>query len=193
MAYTERFDEALTWASELHRDQTRNGKKDVPYITHLLGVASLVGTNGGDEDQVIAALLHDAIEDCVGDVPDIEEQIEERFGARVLHIVDGCTDAYEHPKPPSMERKKNYLAHLRGLPDDSPIYLVSLAHKVRNVRAIVADLQKVGEQLWERFNVTRDESIWYYSSLADIFRKKQPGHLANELQSLVRAMSDGVT
>ena len=192
MAYTERFDEALTWASELHRQQTRNGK-DVPYITHLLGVASLVGANGGDEDQVIAALLHDAIEDCVGDVPDIVEQIEDRFGAHVLHIVDGCTDAYEDPKPPSMERKKNYLAHLRELPDDSPIYLVSLADKVHNARAIVADLHKVGEELWERFNVTRDESIWYYSSLADIFREKQPGYLADELQSLVGVMSDGAT
>ena len=193
MTYTERFDEALTWASELHRQQTRNGKDDVPYITHLLGVASLVGANGGDEDQVIAALLHDAIEDCVGDVPDIVDQIEDRFGARVLHIVDGCTDAYEDPKPPSMERKKHYLDHLRELPDDSPIYLVSLGDKVHNARAIVADLHKVGEQLWERFNVTRDESIWYYSSLADIFSEKQPGDLADELQSLVGVMSDGVT
>ena len=174
MTYTERFDEALTWASELHRQQTRNGKDDVPYITHLLGVASLVGANGGDEDQVIAALLHDAIEDCVGDVPDIVDQIEDRFGARVLQIVDGCTDAYEDPKPPSMERKKYYLDHLRELPDDSPIYLVSLGDKVHNARAIVADLHKVGEQLWERFNVTRDESIWYYSSLAEIFSEKQP-------------------
>ena len=187
MTYTERFDEALTWASELHRQQSRK-EKDVPYITHLLGVASLVGAHGGDEDQVIAALLHDAIEDCIGDVPDIEEQIENRFGDRVLHIVDGCTDAYEEPKPEFYERKENYLKNLRALPDDSPIYLVSLGDKVHNARAIVADLQKVGDKLWRRFKGKREGSIWYYSSLADIFAAKEPGYLADELASAVAVM-----
>ena len=196
MAYTERFDEALTFASKLHRTQTRKGK-DVPYITHLLAVASLVGTNGGDEDQVIAALLHDAIEDCVADVPDVAHRIEERFGSRVLHIVESCSDTLEPKKDDQDEedwkvRKQTYLIHLRELPDDSPVLLVSLADKVHNARSIVADLHKVGDELWERFNAGRTDSLWYYSSLAEIFAEKHPGYLATGLQSLVESMKESV-
>ncbi len=188
MTYTKRFDEALAMASELHRHQMRKGK-DVPYITHLLGVASLVGANGGDEDQVIAGLLHDAIEDCVDEVPDVAARIERRFGSRVLSIVDGCTDAYEMPKPPWKERKIAYLAHLRELPDDSAIYLVSLADKVHNARAIVADLGRVGDALWDRFNAGRRGSLWYYDALAEIFADQHPGYLADELSACVRKMN----
>lgn len=187
MTYSTRFDEALSWAAELHRHQLRKGK-DVPYINHLLGVASLVGANGGDEDQVIAALLHDAIEDCVAEVPDIADQIEARFGPDVLHIVEGCTDAYEDPKPAWKERKQAYLKHLRELPDDSPVLLVSLADKVHNARAIVADLHQVGDQLWDRFNGKYEGSLWYYNTLATIFDEKLPSYLSGELRSLVEVM-----
>ena len=188
-AYSTRFDDAFTWASELHRKQTRKGK-EVPYINHLMAVAALVGSNGGDEDQVIAALLHDSIEDCVGEVPDIVEQIRERFGARVLEIVEGCTDAYSDPKPEWRVRKETYLAHLRETPEDSPILLVSLADKVHNARAIVRDFLEIGDQLWGRFNGKRDGTIWYYSTLAEIFGEKKPGYLATELRSMVSVMKE---
>lgn len=189
MTYSTRFSKALSWASELHRHQLRKGK-DVPYINHLMGVASLVGANGGDEDQVIAALLHDAIEDCVGEVSDVADQVEARFGPGVLHIVEGCTDAYEDPKPDWEVRKKAYLKHLRELPDDSPILLVSLADKVHNARAIVADLHRVGDELWERFKGKHRGSIWYYDSLATIFAEKLPCYLSEELRSLVEKMKE---
>lgn len=185
--YSKRFDQALVWASELHRDQTRKDK-DVPYINHLMAVASLVGTHGGDEDQVIAALLHDAIEDCVGDVPDVAEQLEERFGPRVSRIVDGCTDAYTEPKPDWNQRKQNYIDHLRNCPEDAPVLLVALSDKVHNARSIVRDFQQVGDELWDRFNATREQTIWYYETLADVFGRKIPGPLADELARLVDQM-----
>ncbi len=188
--YSKRFDEALVWASELHRRQTRKGK-DVPYINHLMAVAAIIGTHGGDEDQVIAGLLHDAIEDCVGAVPGIVDQIRARFGDRVLAIVEGCTDSYEERKSDWRPRKEAYIANLRSLPDDSPILLVSLADKVHNARSIVRDLDKVGQELWERFTATREESLWYYGSLAEIFGAKRPGYLARELEGLVRQMREG--
>src|SRR5690554_4624112 len=185
--YSERFDDALRCASHWHRTQTRKGKK-TPYINHLMAVAALVGSNGGSEDQVIGALLHDAIEDCVGEVPDIGEQILRRFGSDVLYIVEGCTDAYEDPKPPWQPRKEAYLAHLRELADDSPILLVSLADKVHNAASIVRDLRAVGDGLWERFSATKEQSLWYYRSLAEIFSAKAPGYLSEELGRLVGEM-----
>jgi (p)ppGpp synthase/HD superfamily hydrolase len=186
--YSERFEEALVWAARLHREQTRKGK-DVPYIHHLMAVASLVGSHGGDEDQVIAGLLHDAIEDCVGEVPDVAEQIGERFGERVREIVEGCTDAATDPKPPWRERKEAYLAHLRELDEGAPVLLVSLSDKVHNARSIVADLWEVGEVLWDRFNAGREGSLWYYGELAEIFGEKQPGYLSRELKALVEQMT----
>lgn len=187
MTYSQRFDEALTWANELHRDQKRKGK-DVPYINHLMAVASLVGSNGGDEDQVIGALLHDAIEDCIGEVDDIQDQIRDKFGERVLEIVDGCTDAYEDPKPDWPERKQAYLEHLRELSDDSPVLLVSLSDKVHNARSILRDLRKHGDELWGWFKGKHAGTLWYYNTLAGIFEDKQPGYLADELRRVVEAM-----
>lgn len=187
MAYSNRFDLALAFAAQLHRNQTRKGK-DVPYINHLMGVASLVGSFGGDEDQVIAGLLHDSIEDCVDEMPDIRAQIDEKFGPRVLEIVEGCTDSDTLPKPPWAARKQTYLDHLHALPADSPTLLVSLCDKVYNARAIVADLEVEGEILWERFNAKRAGSLWYYRVLSNIFLHTHPGYLANELKRMVDIM-----
>ena len=185
--YSKRFDEALRCASQWHRAQTRKGKS-TPYINHLMAVAAIIGSNGGTEDQVIGALLHDAIEDCVGEIPKIDEQIRELFGEEVLAIVEGCTDAYEDPKPDWKPRKEAYLAHLRELPNDSPILLVSLADKVHNARSIVRDLNEVGDTLWGRFSAKKEESLWYYRSLAEIFEAKIPGWLSGELRRLVGEM-----
>jgi (p)ppGpp synthase/HD superfamily hydrolase len=163
---TERFGQALLFAFQLHSQQRRKGSQ-TPYIAHLLGVASLVLEDGGDEDEAIAALLHDAVEDQGG--LETLEQIRVRFGERVAGIVDGCTDSYETPKPPWRQRKIDYLAHLKTA---SPsVWRVSLADKLHNARTILVDLHSQGEQIWQRFNGGEAGSLWYYRSLVNIFRQ----------------------
>jgi len=163
---TERFGQALLYAFQLHNQQRRKGNL-TPYIAHLLGVCSLVLEDGGDEDEAIAALLHDAAEDQGG--KETLEQMRSRFGERVASIVDGCTDTYETPKPPWRQRKDDYLTHLRTA---SPSILrVSLADKLHNARTILVDLRGQGGQVWQRFNGGKAGSLWYYRSLAQIFQE----------------------
>lgn len=185
MAYSERFDEALAFAARIHRDQVRKGS-NVPYVTHLLAVASIVGEAGGTEDQVIAGLLHDAIEDCIGEIPDIRKQIADRFGDAVLEIVEGCTDADTVPKPPWRERKEAYLARLRAKSPESDVLLVSLGDKIHNAGSIGRNLREVGDEVWERFNGKREGTLWYYTELSDIFAALKPGPLADELVSILK-------
>ncbi|PYX93758.1 MAG: phosphohydrolase [Acidobacteria bacterium] len=175
-----RFNQALTFASRMHGQQTKKGT-EVPYIAHLLGVAALVLEAGGDEDLAIAALLHDVVEDC-GGVPVLKE-IRRRFGARVAHIVDGCTDAYTFPKPPWRERKEQYLHRLRR--GDAGTRLVSAADKLYNVRSIVNDYREIGESIWERFTVRREGTLWYYRALVKEFRRT-PNRLSRELERAFR-------
>jgi (p)ppGpp synthase/HD superfamily hydrolase len=132
LPYTERFDGALLYAARLHRDQTRKGT-GVPYVTHLLTVAAIVGEYNGTEDEVIAALLHDAPEDAGGEAQLAE--IRTRFGGPVADIVAGCTDAHEGPKPPWRARKEAYLDHLAEAP--APVRLVSAADKLHNARSVL--------------------------------------------------------
>ncbi len=182
--YTERFDRALSWASALHRQQVRKGS-GTPYVNHLLAVAALVGEAGGTEDQVIAALLHDSIEDCIGDVPDIRRQIGERFGDDVLEIVEACTDADTIPKPPWRERKEAYLTRLRKKGKGNPALLVSCADKLHNARSITADYREMGEELWDRFRGGRDGTLWYYRELAAVLDEELVGPLGRELGLVV--------
>jgi (p)ppGpp synthase/HD superfamily hydrolase len=147
MPYGEKLEHALLYASRLHRNQVRKGTS-TPYITHLLAVASIVGENGGTEDEVVAALLHDAPEDQGGEAT--LRDIRLRFGDEVAEIVDGCTDTYQDPKPPWRERKERYLAHLANAPDS--VRLVSSADKLHNARSVLSDYMLVGEDLWTRFN-----------------------------------------
>jgi GTP pyrophosphokinase len=175
---TERFDQAYYYARRLHQDQIRKGSQ-TPYIGHLLGVAALVIEQGGDEDQAIAALLHDAVEDQGG--LDTLSEIRSRFGERVAEIVAGCTDAFTEPKPPWRKRKKDYLQHLKTANPD--IWLVSLADKVHNARSIVLDLRADGEDTWRRFKGGKEGTLWYYRALAEEFNDIFPGPLATELQS----------
>jgi (p)ppGpp synthase/HD superfamily hydrolase len=186
MIPTEHFDEALSYASRLHRDQRRKGTA-IPYIAHLLAVAALVIEQGGDEDQAIAALLHDAAEDQGGAMRLAE--IEEKYGPAVARIVHDCTDAWTEPKPPWRARKEAYLAMLADKPKSS--LLVSLADKVHNARAIVADREEVGEAIWERFTGGHEGTLWYYRTLASCFTEMLPGPLAVELMRTVRAMEAG--
>src|SRR5882672_4990026 len=105
-----RLQRAFRYAAEKHAGQTRK-KTAVPYLSHLIAVASLVLEAGGDEDLAIAALLHDVVEDC-GGAP-VLKAIRKRFGKRVAKIVDGCTDSDSFPKPPWLERKQTYISHLK--------------------------------------------------------------------------------
>jgi (p)ppGpp synthase/HD superfamily hydrolase len=177
----ERFVRAVALATELHRDQVRKGSDGTPYIGHLLGVASIVIEDGGGKDEAIAALLHDAPEDQ-GGAPTLE-RIRAEFGERVAAIVEACTDTMESPKPPWRERKERYLARLEELPED--LLRVPLADKLHNARAILADYRVVGEELWSRFRGGREESLWYYRELAEIFTRLRPGPLADELRRTV--------
>jgi len=179
----DRFDRALVFASDAHRDQTRKGS-EVPYIGHLLGVCSLVVENGGDEDQAIAALLHDAVEDQGG--PAMAERIRDAFGERVARMVEDLTDTDETPKPPWKERKLAYLAHLDESEPDS--LLVSVADKLYNVRAILRDHIEVGSDVWGRFTAERGETLWYYRALADAFARLLPGPMTDELNEVVQRL-----
>ena len=147
MSYGEKLQRALEYASRLHSDQYRKGTR-VPYITPLLAVAAIVGENGGTENEVVAALLHDAPEDQ-GGLATLED-IRARFGDEVAEIVEGCTDTYDDPKPPWRERKEAYLAHLADASDS--VRLVSAADKLHNARTVLSDYRVLGEDLWERFN-----------------------------------------
>jgi (p)ppGpp synthase/HD superfamily hydrolase len=182
-----RFLRAFQFAAEKHASQTRKAST-IPYIAHLMGVASLVLEAGGDEDLAIAALLHDVVEDC-GGAPMLK-RVRRRFGARVAKVVDGCTDADTYPKPPWRERKENYLRHLAAA--DADTRLVSAADKLNNVRSILSDYREVGELVWARFQGGREGTLWYYRSLRDEFLRHEPHRITrdlelavNELESLV--------
>jgi (p)ppGpp synthase/HD superfamily hydrolase len=177
----ERFRRALVLAFDLHRGQVRKGSTGIPYIGHLLGVTSIVIEDGGDEDEAIAALLHDGPEDQGGE-PTLD-RIRAEFGDRVADIVEGCSDTLEDPKPPWRERKEAYLAHLEEAPPE--VLRVSLADKLHNARSILSDYREVGEELWSRFNGTREESLWYYRSLSEIFARRCSGPLVEELETTV--------
>ena len=180
---TDRFDDALTFASRLHRKQLRNGTK-IPYVSHLLGVTAIALEIGADEDQAIAALLHDAVEDQ-GGAPMLEE-IRARFGPRVAEIVNHCTDTDADPKPPWRARKEAYIASLAHKPRSS--LLVSLADKIHNAGAIVADLRMHGDRLWDRFTGRRDGTLWYYAALARAFEEHLPSPFVARLRASVDNM-----
>ena len=168
----ERFADALSYASRVHRGQTRRGQ---PYVAHLLRVTLLVLEEGGSEDEAIAALLHDAAEDQGGHGR--LHDIRSRFGDDVADIVDSCTDSYELPPPPWRVRKEHYLEHL---PASSPSALrVSLADKVDNVRAILRDPATAGSP-----DVDDADARWYYTRLARLFERLWPGAQADELTRL---------
>lgn len=178
-----RFHRAFLFAAEKHAGQTRKAST-IPYIAHLMGVASLVLEAGGDEDLAIAALLHDVVEDC-GGVPMLK-QVRRRFGARVAKVVDGCTDAYTIPKPPWRERKERYISHLKTA--DLDTRLVSAADKLNNVRSILSDYRQVGEAIWSRFHGGREGTLWYYRTLCDEFLRDEHNRITRDLELAVNEL-----
>jgi (p)ppGpp synthase/HD superfamily hydrolase len=182
---TDRFVAAMGEAVRLHARQARKGN-GVPYVSHLLAVAGLVLEYGGDEDQAIAALLHDGPEDQGGEVT--LAVIGERFGARVGKIVAASSDTFETPKPPWRARKEAYIAALDAKGPD--VWLVTLADKVHNARTIVADLRRLGPSSLDRFNGGRDGTLWYYATMAERIDALAPGPLAAELVRLAAEMHE---
>lgn len=184
--FTDQFAEAFAYAVELHGDQARKhqkGEPTIPYITHLMSVAALVLENGGDEKEAIAALLHDGPEDRGGQ--ETLETIERKFGSTVAKIVLGCSDTLEAKKPEWRKRKEDYLEHLEAN-QNSSIFLVSLADKVHNLRSILADHRRIGEDLWGRFTGNRAGTLWYYGALLEIYEHKAPERCAGLIAEMRR-------
>ena len=180
MELSTRFDDALVFATHLHAKQMREGTT-IPYIAHLLAVASIVLEQGGSEDEAIAALLHDAIEDQ-GEAS-TRQLIRERFGENVVAIVNGCTDSESMPKPPWQARKEAYIEHLANAP--ASVRLVSAADKLHNARAILTDYRNIGEALWMRFNGGKEGTLWYYRSLVTVLSNAERTSLVEELELVI--------
>lgn len=204
---TSRFEEALVYAARAHAkhvrkaspaeatdgasDAVRTSPGEIPYVAHLLAVASLVLENGGGEDEAIAGLLHDAIEDTGGRAR--RDDIRVRFGDEIVRIVEACSDSDGEEKAPWRERKERYVAHLAST-TDAKVRLVAACDKLHNARAVLADYEQLGAALWARFNGGRDGTLWYYRALADELARGGPERLADEigravseLEELVRA------
>jgi (p)ppGpp synthase/HD superfamily hydrolase len=176
MRLSRQFEKALTYATRIHGGQLRK-KTRIPYIAHILGVAAIAMEYGANETEAIGALLHDAVEDCGG--AKRLRDIERKFGRDVAKIVEGCTDTDQTPKPPWLERKKAYVAHVRHAP--MPTKLVSASDKLHNLRAILMDYRKEGERLWSRFNGGKQGALWYYRALVNAFSGKRIQPLVQEL------------
>ena len=182
--YSERLINALEAAALMHAAQRRKGT-DIPYLAHLMGTCAIALEYGADEDEAIAALLHDAIEDVTP--TKAARAAVAGFGERVLRIVEACTDTDEHPKPPWRPRKEAYLRKLAGA--DASVLLVSATDKLHNARSVVADLRTVGDAVWTRFGGKRKGSLWYYRALVDAFRAN-PAHRPELIDELDRTVTE---
>ena len=180
-----RFDEALVLASTLHREQARK-TSGVPYVAHLLGVASLVLEEGGSEEMAIAALLHDAAEDQGGEI--VLEEISAAFGPEVARWVRQASDSFALPKPEWEARKRHHIAQIPEA--DREARLIMLADKVYNARSILADHARVGAEVWNRFQVPRERTLWYYETLLEVFERGLSPFLYDTLTECVRRMRE---
>jgi (p)ppGpp synthase/HD superfamily hydrolase len=189
----ERFLAAVALAEEIHGHQRRQGTQ-IPYLAHLLVVTGLVIEDGGDEDEAVAALLHDSVEDGGGQI--VLERIGASFGARVAGIVKELSDSIEpaDQAEPWIERKRHYLEQLADC-DDPSVLRIGLADKVHNARSHVRDYRQEGDALWQRYEQrTAEDQLWYYHSLVELFERKRPGpmtedlrHAVTELETLIAA------
>lgn len=180
-----RFDEAMVLASTLHRDQLRKAS-GVPYVAHLLAVASLVLEEGGSEDMAIAALLHDAAEDQGGEATLAD--IEAAFGVDVARWVQQASDTFERPKPDWEQRKRHHLAAIPMA--DREARIIMLADKVHNARSILADHVRMGTEMWDRFSVPRERTVWYYETLLEVFDRELSPTLYDQLGECVKQMRE---
>ena len=176
MRLSPQFEKALIYATRIHGGKLRK-KTRIPYIAHILGVTAIALEYGANETEAIAALLHDAVEDCGG--AKRLRDIEHKFGKRVARIVEDCTDTDQTPKPPWLERKKAYVEHVRHA--SMPTKLVSTSDKLHNIRAILMDYRQEEEKLWSRFNGGKQGALWYYRALVNSLNGKRIQSLVQEL------------
>jgi (p)ppGpp synthase/HD superfamily hydrolase len=194
MKLSDKFEEALIYATRAHCNQTRK-KTGIPYIAHILGVTAIALEYGGNETEAIGALLHDTVEDCGG--AERLRDIQEKFGDDVARIVDGCTDSDQTPKPPWLDRKRAYVEHLKD--SDSSTRLVSASDKLHNTRAILAELRRTGLEVFERFAGKKDGTLWYYRALVTAFSQHadhadlidELDRVVSEIEKLVQRSSTG--
>lgn len=182
--YSDRLIEAVAAAAQIHASQVREGST-IPYLSHLLGTCAIALDYGANEDEAIAALLHDAIED--GEPTEAARASVWSFVEEVGRIVEGRTDADTHPKLPWLERKKAYLASLAA--GDRSILLVSASDKLHNARSIVRDLRVIDEDPWARFSAPKDQALWYYRSLVTVYRGN-PQHAPALIDELDRTVAE---
>lgn len=175
-----RFEDALVYAAQIHSGMRRKGGR-IPYVSHVLAVASIVLENGGSEDEAIGALLHDAAEDA-GGKPTLEK-IRARFGDNVAEIVDGCSDTMESQKPEWRPRKEKHIAHL--VHTSASVRLVVAADKLHNVQSMLRDHRLFGDKLWERFNAPKVDTVWYSRAATEALRRGGPSPLLDELDRSV--------
>ena len=184
-----RFEEALLLAVRTHGNDLRKGPARIPYVSHLLSVCALVLEDGGDEDEAIAALLHDTLEDHPEEVT--KADLERRFGPRVADLVVRCTDTPPDyrggTKPHWHGRKAAYVARIRK--EGYPLCRVALADKLHNTRSIVLDYRRFGDKIWKPFKATKKEQLRYHRALVEAFREAEaPKYLVDELGSLVEEL-----
>ena len=188
---TAKFTSAVDYARHIHIERRKG--TDIPYMAHLLGVASLVMGEAGragfqvTEDMVIAALLHDAVEDHGGLLR--QQDIEQNFGPNVARMVEGLSDSFSEDaskKLSWMERKQAYIQRLRGEPED--VRLISAADKLYNARAILEDYREIGPKVWDRFKRGRSDQIWYFDELIAVFKSFGTSGVVEELERVVEEL-----
>jgi (p)ppGpp synthase/HD superfamily hydrolase len=187
MSSSNTFGNALAFAAKLHGKQTRKGS-DTPYISHLLAVTAITLDHGATENEAIAAVLHDAVEDQGGQAT--LEEIRRRFGDQVASIVAACSDTDESPKPPWRERKEAYVARLRTEPYS--VRLVVAADKLHNVRDVLRSYRIHGDDLWSHFKGGRDGTIWYYGAVVDALNQAATSD-EKQLNALIQEISDSLS
>jgi len=177
-----KFHQAILYAAKLHGGKLRK-KTRIPDIGHILAVTAIALEYGANETEAIAALLHDAVEDAGGRKR--LNDIERKFGRAVARIVHGCTDSLAEPKPSWLDRKMEYVAHVRSAPMSTK--LVSASDKLQNVRSLLRNYREEGERLWRRYNCGKEGALWYYRALVKAFTGKRIKPLVRELD---RALSE---
>jgi len=182
--YSQRLDAAIALAVDAFRRRVRKGSQ-IPYLTHLLQVMVTVAEHGGDEEQMIAAVLHDYLEDIRGAR---REDLAEQFGERVAHLVEGLSDSTTHPRPPWQERKETYLRALAAEPPE--LKLISTADKLHNATSILRDYRTLREEVWDRFTASREQTLWYYRAAYAALASDWSHPLLEDLRRVVIAMHE---
>ncbi len=182
--YDPRLDDALAFVADRFRNKTRKATR-VPYLSHLLTVTAMVMEHGGTADQMVAAALHDYLEDIPGAS---FAEIEERFGANVARLVDALSDSKDasRAKAPWQARKTTHLAALRT--EGADVKLVSACDKLHNARTLITDQKLVGDEAFSRFKAGKEGTLWYYRSALEALRDGYAHAVLDDLAAAIREM-----